>query len=111
MVPMVSGWPAWPIMIICSPFSWCRAASICTLETSGQVASTKSISRRSASAGTDFGTPWAEKMTGRSFGHLVQLLDENRALGLQVVDDVLVVHDLVAHVDGRPISPTPSRRS
>jgi hypothetical protein len=40
MVPMVSGWPAWPIITICRPFSWCRAASIWTLLTSGQVAST-----------------------------------------------------------------------
>jgi hypothetical protein len=33
--------------------------------------------------------------------HLVQLLYENGALGAQIVDHVLVVHDLVAHVDRR----------
>jgi hypothetical protein len=33
--------------------------------------------------------------------HVGQVLDEDRALGLEVVDDVGVVHDLVAHVDGR----------
>ena len=31
--------------------------------------------------------------------HFVQLLDEHRALGAQVLDHELVVHDLVAHVD------------
>ena len=68
MVPIVSGWPAWPIITICRPLAWWRSASMWTLETSGQVASTKSIRRASASAGTDFGTPWAEKTTGRSGG-------------------------------------------
>ena len=33
--------------------------------------------------------------------NLVQLLDEDGALGLQPVDDVAVVHDLVAHIDRR----------
>src|SRR5262249_19023090 len=37
---------------------------------------------------------------GRDLG---QLLDEHRALGLEVLDHVLVVHDLVAHVDRRPV--------
>jgi hypothetical protein len=40
MVPIVSGWPAWPIMTICRPRAECRSASMCTFETSGQVAST-----------------------------------------------------------------------
>jgi hypothetical protein len=34
-------------------------------------------------------------------GTSCQLLDEDCALGLQIVDDELVVHDLVAHVDRR----------
>ena len=34
--------------------------------------------------------------------NLAQLLDENRALGLQRLDDIAIVHDLVAHIDGRP---------
>jgi len=38
---------------------------------------------------------------GGAGGHLVQLLDEHRALRAQVLDHVLVVHDLVAHVDRR----------
>jgi hypothetical protein len=36
---------------------------------------------------------------GRALGHLVELLDEDRAARLEVGDHVLVVHDLLAHVD------------
>ncbi len=35
----------------------------------------------------------------RALGHLFGLLDEDRALGFEVGNDVLVVHDLLAHVD------------
>ena len=35
--------------------------------------------------------------------HFGQLLDEHRALGLEILDDVLVVHDLVAHIDRRAV--------
>ena len=34
---------------------------------------------------------------------LVEFLDENRALGAQALDHVAVVHDLVAHIDRRPV--------
>ncbi len=34
-------------------------------------------------------------------GNLVELVDEDRALALEVVDDVAVVHDLVANVNRR----------
>ena len=40
---------------------------------------------------------------GRALGYLVELLDEHRAAGLEVGDDVLVVHDLLAHVDRRAV--------
>ena len=36
----------------------------------------------------------------RQRGHLGEFLDEHGALGAQVLHDELVVHDLVAHVDG-----------
>ena len=39
------------------------------------------------------------KHQGRARGHVGQFLDEDRALGLEVVDDIGVVHDLVAHID------------
>ncbi len=35
--------------------------------------------------------------------NLVLVLDEDGAEGLEPADDVLVVNDLVAHVDGRPV--------
>ena len=37
----------------------------------------------------------------RADRHFAQVLDEDRTFGLQVVDDIGVVHDLVAHVDRR----------
>ncbi len=36
---------------------------------------------------------------GAGFGDLVELLDEYRSLGLEALDHVAVVHDLVAHID------------
>ena len=78
MVPITSGWPAWPISSTVRPALWWRSTSRCTLETSGQVASANSSRRRRASAGTALGTPCAENTTSPSLGHLVQLLDEHR---------------------------------
>ena len=40
---------------------------------------------------------------GRAVGHLVQLVDEHRAAAFQVADHAGVVHDLLAHVDRRPL--------
>ena len=39
----------------------------------------------------------------RLIRHLVELLDEHRALGPQLVHHMTIVHDLVAHVDRRPV--------
>ena len=39
----------------------------------------------------------------RAGGHLVDLLDEDRALLLELGHHVDVVHDLLAHVDGRAV--------
>jgi hypothetical protein len=41
---------------------------------------------------------------GRAGRHLVQLVHEHRALGLQALDHVAVVHDLVAHIDGGAVA-------
>jgi len=68
------------------------------------VASSEKKLRALASAGTDLGTPWAEKHHRRIgiVGDLSKFLDENRAFCLQAVDDVAVVHDLVGgHRPGR----------
>ena len=40
---------------------------------------------------------------GRALGDLGLGLDEDRAPLAQLLDDVLVVHDLLAHVDGRAV--------
>ena len=39
-----------------------------------------------------------------ALGHLVDLVDEHRALLLEPLDDVHVVHDLLADVDGRAVA-------
>src|SRR5262249_25599733 len=39
----------------------------------------------------------------RAIGDLIELLDKARALALQRVDDMLVVHDLMADIDGLAI--------
>ena len=104
---------------------------MCTLVTSGQVASNTRRPRRSPSAagvlfrplsahlgpprpggakpappgGGGGGAHRARDAVRRedhhgTVGHLVELVDEDRALVAQLAHDVLVVHDLVAHVDG-----------
>ena len=59
--------------------------------------------RSSAWRCTSGETPWAENTTVWPVGHLVELLDEDRAARLEVGHDVLVVHDLLADVDGRAV--------
>ena len=39
IVPITSGWPAWPISSTWRPRRWWRMACLCTFDTSGQVAS------------------------------------------------------------------------
>ena len=53
-----------PISNISYPFLYSCSDSLCTFETNGHVASTKDNFFNLASSGTDFGTPWAEKITG-----------------------------------------------
>ena len=55
-----------------------------------------------------FGHPVGRKYHRRvGFGDFRQFLDENRALGLQAVDDVSVVDDLVADIDRGAIEERP----
>ena len=55
-------------------------------------------------------TPCAENTTQRALGHLVGLVDEDRAALAQLGHDVHVVHDLLAHVDRRAVAArAPSR--
>ena len=80
-----------------------RIASRCTLVTSGQVASIACRSRSAAACTTAGETPCALKTTCEPVGHLVDLVDEDRALLLERRDDVDVVHDLLAHVHRRAV--------
>jgi len=70
-----------------------------TLETRGQVASITGSRRSAASLTTDCATPWALKTVTALSGISRDILDEDGALALQRVDDVAIVHDLVAHID------------
>ncbi len=75
------------------------ATSTCTLVTSGQVASNTRSPRASASSRTARETPCAEKITVAPSGTCVEFVDEDRSAFAQSAHDVLVVDDLVAHVD------------
>ncbi len=74
---------------------------MCTLVTSGQVASKTFRPRRCASACTAFDTPWALKMTVAPSGTSSSSSTNTAPERAQAVDHVTVVHDFVAHVDRR----------
>ena len=97
-VPSTSSWPSWPMSRISKSSRANRTASRCTLVTSGHVASI-AWSPRSAARLHDRrrDTVRAEDDV-RACRHLVDLVDEDRALLLERRDDVHVVHDLLAHV-------------
>ena len=81
------------------------SASRCTLVTSGQVASRwkrlRAPRRRRHRLGDAVGGE-DHRLVG--LGDLVELLDEDGALRLQALDDIAVMHDLVAHIDGRAVA-------
>ena len=113
MVPTTSGWPAWPIEdhVAPAPVMDLGLAMDLRDQRAGGVDG-EEPPRRRPPAGTDFGTPWAEKITGAAVvGHLVELAHEHGALRLQALDHVLVVDDLVADIDRRRRSArAPARR-
>ena len=75
---------------------------MCTLVTSGQVAS-NTLSVRWRASVLDRARDAVRGEDDRAAaGHLVELVDEHRAQAAQSLDHVAVVHDLVAHVDRRP---------
>jgi hypothetical protein len=57
--------------------------------------------REAASSSTLLATPWALKIV-TTRRHLGQILDKPGAFGLEALDHVLVVYDLVAHITGGP---------
>ena len=100
--PSTSGCPAWPIITIVAAVIAHPGDFDMDLgdERAGGVEYTRGP-RASASARTAFEHTVRrehDRAAGRDF---VQLLDEHRALRLEVVDDELVVDDLVADVDRR----------
>ncbi len=100
LVPSTSSWPAWPINTIERRSSANRRASTCTFVTSGQVAS---ISPRPALTGFAIdarGRAVRRQHRHRPLRDLGDLFDEDRTQGLEVADDVQVVDDLLADVDG-----------
>ena len=59
---------------------------------------------RLASSGTDFGTPWAENTTGAPVSGISSSSSTKIApFGLQAVDHIAVVDDLVADIDRRAV--------
>jgi hypothetical protein len=73
---------------------------MCTLVTSGQVAS-KTFRPRDRPPCAPPGRRRGPENHDAIVRHLVEFLDEDRAALAQVVDHEAVVHDLVAHVDRR----------
>ena len=78
-------------------------ASTWTFVTSGQVASIVDSERSAAWAWTAGDTPWAEDGRRALGDAVVDLVDEDRSARAQLLDDVLVVDDLFAHVDRRAV--------
>ena len=80
-----------------------RRASVCTLVTSGQVASIVRRLRRAASSCTAGETPCALKTTTAPSGTSSVSSTKIAPAALQRGDDVLVVHDLLADVHRRTV--------
>ena len=111
-VPTTSSWPSWPMSRMSKSSSAKRHGLAVHLghQRAGRV-------DRLEAAGLgllvdDRGDAVGGEDDGGALGHLVGLVDEDRAALLERRDDVLVVHDLLAHVDGRRRRARgPSRRS
>ena len=74
---------------------------MCTLVTSGQVASNTCRPRRCASLLHGGRDPVRREDHRGTVRHLVQFLDEHRAERAEPLHHVAVVHHLVAHMDRR----------
>ena len=74
---------------------------MCTLVTSGQVASNTRRPRARASSCTALRNAVRAEDDRGAVRHLVEIVDEHRAQRAQPVDDETVVHDFVPHVDRR----------
>ena len=99
MVPITSGWPAWPI-------KQDRATGLVVAldlamdlgdQGAGGVGEQQPAAARLGRHG--LGHAMRREHDQPALGHLVQLLDEHRPQLAQLVDDVAVVDDLVADID------------
>ena len=99
-VPSTSSWPACPTSRMSKSSRAYRLASWCTLVTSGHVASIVRRFRSRASRAHRGRHAVRREHQQRTLGHLVGVVDEDRAALLERLDDVPVVDDLLAHVDG-----------
>ena len=97
-VPSTSSWPSWPISRISKSSRAKRTASRCTFVTSGHVASIACRPRSDAARHDGRRHAVRAEDDVRALGHLVDLVDEDRARCLELGDDMDVVHDLLAHV-------------
>ena len=76
---------------------------MCTLATSGQVASITGSPRSAAACSTRLATPWAREHGHRAGRNFVQLIHEDGAARAQILDDVAIMHDLVTDIDRRAV--------
>ena len=76
---------------------------MCTFETSGQVASMTGSPRSAARSSIALATPCALKIVTLPGGTSSISSTKLRPLGAQPLDDVAVVHDLVADIDRRAV--------
>ena len=99
MVPITSGWPAWPISTTVRPGLVMPLGLAMDL---GDQRAGGVDEEQVAAAGLGrhrLRHAVGGEHDGPVVRHLVELLDEDRALGLEAFDDVAVVHDLVADID------------
>ena len=102
-VPTTSSWPSWPMSRMSKSASANRTRLAVHLghQRAGRVDGLEAAGPRLV-VDDRRDTVGAEDHRG-ALGHLVGLVDEDRAALPQGRDDVLVVHDLLAHVDRRTV--------
>ena len=103
-VPITSGWPAWPTNRMWRPLLDQPLGLAVDLgdERAGGVEIVEAALLRLGRH--RLGHAMGGEDHRRAVRHLVQLGHEDRALGLQAVDDELVVDDLVADIDRRAVA-------
>ena len=101
MVPSTSGWPAWPIRISVPAAGHVALALGVDLgdQRAGRVEHRQAARLRFVDH--RLGDAVGAEHRHRAVGNFIQLLDEDGALALELLDHMAVVDDLVADIDGR----------